>query len=284
VRHQLWAITTLAIALLKTQAAQDVPAGIPFEFREGLLWVKVTVSKSAQPLNFLLDTGAGASVINLGTADRLGMELGNEITVRGVATTLTGHRLKGISATAGQASLPTDYIAVDLSKLSSSCERAVDGLLGADFFRGRAVQIDFKEQTLHVLKPEQIPASGEILPLQLRPCGMRVPIAVNGHKRQWVRLDTGCASPLQWVTSRVRPQECKPQVAIGLAEVSIPQTLTTVEIGQQKFADVPTGLHENAIFAGEAGLLGNGLLSRFSRVTIDAKARRLILETTQSAP
>jgi hypothetical protein len=284
VRPQLWAITTLAISLLKTQAAQDVPAGIPFEFREGLLWVKVTIPKCGQPLNFLLDTGAGASVINLGTADRLGLELGSEITLRGVATTLTGHRLKGISATAGEASLPTDYIAVDLSKLSSSCERPVDGLLGADFFRGRAVQIDFKEQTFRALKPKQLPPSGEILPLQLRPCGMRVPITVNGHKRQWVRLDTGCASPLQWVTARVRSQECKPQVAIGLAEVSIPQTRTTVEIGQQKFADVPTGLHENAIFAGEAGLLGNGLLCRFSRVTIDAKARRLILETIHPAP
>jgi len=38
--------------------------------------------------------------------------------VRGVATTLTGYRLKGISATAGTASLPDDYLAVDLSKLS----------------------------------------------------------------------------------------------------------------------------------------------------------------------
>src|SRR5947209_7992994 len=101
---------------------------------------------------------------------------------------------------------------------------------------------------------------------------MRVPITVNGHKRQWVRLDTGCASPLQWVNSRVRSQKCKPQVAIGLSELSIPQTQTTVDIGSHRFANVPTGLHEDPIFAGEAGLLGNGLLSRFSRVTLDTKA------------
>jgi hypothetical protein len=156
--------------------------------------------------------------------------------------------------------------------------------LGADFFRGRAVQIDFQAQKLCILKPDQPAPIAEILPLQMRPCGMRVPITVNGHKRQWVRLDTGCASPLQWVTSRVRSQECKPQVAIGLSELSIPQTQTTVEIGSHKFANVPTGLHANPIFAGEAGLLGNGLLSRFSRVTIDAKARRLILEPRLAAP
>ena len=107
---------------------------------------------------------------------------------------------------------------------------------------------------------------------------MCVPIAVNGQKRQWVRLDTGCATPLQWVTSSVRFQDCNPKVAIGLAEISIPQTETAVEIGKCKFENVPTGLHEQPIFAGEAGLLGNGLLCRFSRVTIDAKSRRLILE------
>jgi len=31
--------------------------------------------------------------------------------------------------------------------------------------------------------------------------GMRVPISVDGQKRQWVRLDTGCATAFQWVTS-----------------------------------------------------------------------------------
>ncbi|HWW01840.1 MAG TPA: retropepsin-like aspartic protease [Candidatus Acidoferrum sp.] len=283
-RRHLCAITTLAIALLKAQGATEVLAEIPFEFREGLLWVKVTVAESAQPLNFLLDTGAGASAINRRTADRLALPLGREVNVRGVETTLSGRWLKGIRATAGTVSLPGDYVAMDLTQLSHSCERPVDGLLGADFFRGRAVQIDFRAQTVRILKPDQPPLLAETLPLEMRPCGMRVPITVNDHKQQWVRLDTGCASPLQWVTSHVRSQECKPKVAIGLSELSIPQTETTVEIGFHKFDNVPTGLHKNPIFAGEAGLLGNGLLSRFSRVTVDAKARRLILEPQPVAP
>ena len=105
-----------------------------------------------------------------------------------------------------------------------------------------------------------------------------MPISVNGHDRQWVRLDTGCATALQWVTSDV-PDQCTHQMAISLAEISIPQTKTSVGIGGNQFSDVPTGLHEKAIFPGEAGLLGNGLLSRFSTVTIDAKAGRVILES-----
>src|SRR5437870_13537392 len=111
---------------------------------------------------------------------------------------------------------------------------------------------------------------------------MRVAIQVDGHENQWVRLDTGCATALQWVTSEV-PDQCTYQMAIGLAEISIPQTTTTVSVGEHRFMDVPTGLHESAIFPGESGLLGNGLLSRFSTITIDAKAGRVILGERRSA-
>ena len=49
---------------------------IPLEYRDGLIWVKVRTSTSAAPLNFVLDSGAGASVLNLPTAHRLGVRLG----------------------------------------------------------------------------------------------------------------------------------------------------------------------------------------------------------------
>jgi len=88
---------------------------------------------------------------------------------------------------------------------------------------------------------------------------------------------------LQWVTSDVRPEQCARRMAIGLVEISIPQTETTVGLGEHEFKKVPTGLHDVAIFPGEAGLLGNGLLSRFSTVTIDAKAGRLVLGKSRAA-
>jgi len=266
-----------AAAFLQLQAAPVTLAEFPFQFREGLLWVEVTLPQSEKPLNFLLDTGAGVSVINLSTAKRLGIKLGREVTVHGVETMLTGYWQRRMSAKVGNVKLPSEYLAFDLEKLSRSCERPVDGLVGADFFRGRVVQIDFNAQKIRMLKAEKAWKSDAALLLQSRPCGMRVPITVNGHDRQWVRLDTGCATALQWVTSLV-PDQCTHQMAIGLAEISIPQTKTTVGIGEHKFESVPTGLHETAIFPGEAGLLGNGLLSLFSRVTIDAKAGRVILE------
>ncbi len=282
-RGRLCVVIIFAAALARVQAASVSFAEFPFEFCEGFLWVEVNVPQSKKPLNFLVDTGAGVSVINLSTARRIGLKLGREVMVHGVQSMLTGYWQERMSAKVGEVNLPHGYLAVDLDKLSSSCERPVDGLVGADFFRGRVVQIDFEAQRIRLLKPEKAGKAGESLPLQLRSCGMRVPIRVNDHDRQWVRLDTGCATALQWVTSGVRPEQCERKMAIGLAEISIPQTVATVGIGEHEFDKVPTGLHETAIFPGEAGLLGNALLSRFSTVTIDAKAGRVILGERRSA-
>ena len=66
--------------------------------------------------------------------------------------------------------------------------------------------------------------------------------------------------------------------SVGLAELDIPTTSTSVKLGSTVFDSVPTGLHERPIFSSESGLLGNGLLMRFERVTIDTKAGRLVLE------
>jgi hypothetical protein len=278
VRCRLFATIILFAAFFQLQSAPATLAEFPFQYREGLLWVEVTIPQSDKPLNFLLDTGAGASAINLNTAKRIGLKLGQEVTVHGVETMLTGYWEQQMSAKVGEVQLPHKYLAVDLEKLSRSCERSVDGLVGMDFFRGHIVQIDFDAQKIRLLKAVKVEKSDEVLPLEIRPCGMRLPVEVNDHKSQWVRLDTGCATALQWVTSEVRTERCTRQVAIGLAEISIPQTTTTVAIGERQFKNVPTGLHETAIFPGEAGLLGNGLIARFSTVTIDAKAGRVILK------
>jgi len=276
-------MTVFAATLFQVRGASTVLSEFPFQYREGLLWVEVTILQSDKPLNFLLDTGAGVSAINLNTAKRIGLKLGQEVTVHGVETMLTGYWQQRMSAKVGDVQLPQKYLAVDLEKLSRSCERPVDGLVGMDFFREHIVQIDFAAQKIRVLKSVKAEKTDEVLSLEMRPCGMRVPVEVNDHKQQWVRLDTGCATALQWVTSEVQTEQCTRQMAIGLAQISIPQTTTTVSIGEHQFLNVPTGLHETAIFPGEAGLLGNGLISRFSTVTIDTKAGRVILKERHSA-
>ncbi len=259
-------------------AASSSPANaIPFEYCEGLLWVQIQIPQSAHPLNFLFDTGAEVSVINADTAAVLGLSAGEKIHVQGVQAATTGHWPVRLAAKAGNVDLPSKYLSLDLSRLAHSCSRPLDGLLGADFIQGKVVEIDFQSHLIR-FREQIFPAKSDVdLPLKASGKCFCVSVRVNNGQSQWVRLDTGCATALQWVTAdaEVRAQSAIP--AIGLAGLAIPQTQTTVSLGGKQFDQVPTGLHRHAIFAGESGLLGNGLLNRFKTVTIDTKSARLVL-------
>lgn len=260
------------------QAASLPPiAAMPFEFSEGFLWVRVEAPGSARPLNFIFDTGAEVSVINADTAAALGLPAGKKIYVQGVQSTTTGHWPVRLPARAGNIDLPAKYLSLDLSRLSHSCNRPLDGLLGADFIQGKVVEIDFQSQLISFRDGVSLAKSDIDLPLRLSGRCFCVPVRINNQPKQWVRLDTGCVTALQWVTSDANLGVQSTKTAIGLAGLSIPQTQTTVSLGGKQFGQIPTGIHSRAIFAGEAGLLGNGLLSRFKAVTIDTKSDHLVL-------
>jgi Aspartyl protease len=260
------------------RAALPAPAAaIPFEYSEGLLWVQVQVPQSARPLNFIFDTGADVSVINAGTAKALELKTGSCVSVQGVQATMTGHWPARLTVTAETMTLPSKYLALDLSKLADSCGRPLDGLLGADFIRGRIVEIDFTSRQIRFPDKASPAAADTVVPLELRGHSICVSIGINGRERQWVRLDTGCATALQWVTADMKMFRHSDKPAVGLTKLAIPQAETTVSLGATRFDRVPTGIHHTSFFPGEAGLLGNGLLSQFQTVTIDTKSARLVL-------
>ena len=273
-----FAITPLLTALLSARAASSSPTEFPFEHRGGLIWVKVSVPQSVGPLNFLLDSGAGASVINLRTAKRLGVKLGQRVDVRGVGSRADGFWPQRLQASAGGVALAKDYLAVDLAELSRACDCGVDGLLGADFFRGRVVQIDFVANRIRLLPSSAVTGEFSVVKLKVNRGAMLASVGVDEGKPQWMRVDTGCTSALQWVVSGSKPAAIKGGVCVGLTELNIPASTTTVKLGSMTFDSVLTGLHPQPIFCGESGLLGNGLLARFERVTFDTKAGRLVLD------
>jgi hypothetical protein len=262
--------------------ASDRPAAgqeLPFQLRDGFIWIDVTATGVDTPMHFLLDSGAQVSVMNSSTAKRLGMRGGRPVSVMGVGKVTTGLWSQTTKAYAGGIELPRNYLVLDLTKLSEACTNApVDGIIGADFFHNRLVQLDYEHKIVRILPEAPTEPGTRILPLKVRPCGMLVPVRVNDLKPQWVRLDTGCASAFQWVTGSIQPEQCTRRVAVALTTISVPVTRTALTLGTERFENVPTDVHAEEIFPGEKGILGNGLLSRFRAVTVDAKGGRLFLQ------
>jgi hypothetical protein len=216
-------------------------------------------------------------VLHRGTADRLGLKLGPQATVTGVGTTTTGFGPTPWTAQIGPIDLPKQVLVLDLDRLGKACGRPLDGLVGADFFRDRIVEIDYATPTLRLLDASPGSRPDQAIPLGINRRGLSVRASVNGASDQCLRVDTGCASALQWVSPLTPGRRCPGAPSVGLGRVSVPQTLTGIRLGRHEIDTVPTGLHRKPIFAQEAGLLGNGLLAMFGSVTFDARAGLLHL-------
>ena len=98
---------------------------------------------------------------------------------------------------------------------------------------------------------------------------------MDGNAPEWLRLDTGCNSALEWVVTGGKAKQLG-LTTVGLNSGSVRDIHTDVQLGTKRLAAVPTGIHTAQIFSGEAGLIGTGLLSRFT-VTIDPAQRRCLL-------
>ena len=270
-------LCTLVALLVPLSAKSEVQPEIHFQYQGGLIWLKVDVTGKSEPLNFLLDSGAGISAIDLRTARSLGVHPGDRQIVQGVNGRAFAYRVNDLQAACGGIALPKSVLAVDLRALSDCCEQPIDGILGVDFFRGRIVQIDFAEGRVRILANcDPKLANCEILPIRMCNDAFCVPVRVAGNPAQWMRLDTGCDAALEWVVSGTDKRRSG-RILIGLSGIPAHHINTSVQLGRQYFNAVDTGIHVKPIFPGEAGLLGNDLLSKF-RLTIDQPGNRVILE------
>jgi hypothetical protein len=271
-----FAQVAVLVLFLAVSAHSETPNEIRFQYQDGLIWLKAKVPGKIRSLNFLLDSGAGVSVIDLEQARALGMRISDPESVQGISGRAVAYRVDGFQANSGGVALPKSVLAINLQAISQRCHQHVDGILGMDFFRSRIVQIDFAARRVRLVERDSLSlANCEILPIRICNDAFCVPVRVAENPAQWIRVDTGCDACLEWVVSDAGKRLTK-GTSVGLSNFSRKYVKTTVQIGKQRFV-IAAAVHEEPMFSGEAGLLGNGLLSKF-RLTIDEPGNRVIFE------
>ncbi len=242
----------------------DPQAGIPFRFENGLIWAEVDSGRGV--LQFIVDTGAGATVLSQQAARKLRVRIGEAVPIYGVSMVGVGWKVSGFDGSLQGIPLGRDLYALNLRQ-PHGASRVPDGMIGDDFFRGRVVVIDYKARRIFVReKAGATPPGSIVVPLTRHHDALCLPVSVNGLKAQWTRLDTGCVTALEWGAPFGR--DLNSPVRRPMAGV--------VTIGGVRHEGVLIGVHPKPLFHDEAGLLGNEFLSRY-RVTIDAVGMRLIL-------
>jgi len=215
-------------------------------------------------------------VLGLRTAQRLHLPLGKRESVHGVGVSATARHLTGVDATASGVLLSNVSLAVDLSSAEELCSKPVDGLIGIGFFKDRVVQIDYVRHVLRIASSAAAATAAQRLPAKMMNGILCVPVSVNESNVRWTRLDTGCNDALHWVIPRPANRSDHGAVSIGFVTDTDDTSLTSVSLGKRTLHPVKTALHSSQLFPGEAGLLGNGLLSQFV-VTVDWPNRQVLL-------
>jgi len=272
VRKLLSSILSLA-TLISLSAGSSAAVEARCEIAHDLVWLKA-VAANGQRLSVILDSGAGCTVIDSHTASQLGLTLGGTLGVQGVDSGVSAREAHNLTASLAGLPLPSDVLTLDLASLSATCGRRVDGIVGLDFFRQHVVQISYSTGCVRFFAPGERFIRGESLALVPRNDALCVSMQVNGRSGLF-RLDTGCSSALQ-LAGRVDGQRMEKGTSVGVDAGEMLYVSSEVRLGGNRLTNVRTGVHRDAIFQGESGLLGNGLLKKFT-VTIDAASQRVSL-------
>lgn len=263
-------LATAFLAFSLNATAESKFTDVPFRFVDGFILLNGKICQG-QSAVFLLDSGAGASVLGLEAVRRLDLPLGKEQQVLGVGMTAAAYELSAVSASVGGLTLGEIPLAMDLRNAAELCSEPIDGILGIEFFAKRVVQIDFRKSVLRV--GDKVP-QGAGVRLTMTPANgvFLIPVSVNGSHPRLVRLDTGCNDALHWVAPRISARKMPKEVSIGFFTNDNDRALCDVQFAGKRISHVETALHGEALFPGEAGIAGTAILSQFL-VTVDAGHR-----------
>ncbi len=140
--------------------AGDAAEDIPFEFIGNHLFIPVTVN--GKEGLWVLDTGAGMSVITTKFAEELGLELEGNLTGVGAAGTvdvqfakLPPFQVSGISF-GGQT-----VAVIDMSELMRRFGIEVPGILGFDFLSRFVTRVDYANELVSFYDPDEFTYAGD---------------------------------------------------------------------------------------------------------------------------
>ncbi len=131
--------------------ATDIPA----EFQGGLIFVHVAIGNGPPGL-FLLDTGAGTSILDARLAGAAGVKLGDPIHLVGGGGAADARRAENVHLTlaGGAIDAEVDPTVTDLTRIDRGMRLHLDGILGDDVLRRYVVTLDYRAGLVRFDPPE----------------------------------------------------------------------------------------------------------------------------------
>lgn len=279
-------------------AGQAPVARVPFEMNGNSIYLQARVNGS-EPRWFVLDTGAGVTVLNATTAESLGLKAGKAGTLRGAGGVVRSTGITGLTLDVGGAVLKdVSVTSIPLAQLENAAGRAIDGILGVDFFRRYVVEIDYEARQLTTYEPSAYgyAGRGETLPLTIRDNHPHLRAQVKFPGRPPLEgdfvIDAGSSMQLTMLpdfTDKNRLRDSVPVAFTAYAhgvggDFALPVARAeSLRIGGFTVERPVTAFPTAGTFGAEgiAGNIGTAILRRF-KVVFDYSRKRVHLEPSKN--
>lgn len=275
---------------------------IPFE-EDGWVYIQVSVNDSNEKLSFVFDTGASSSVIDKGTAQKLGIKSNHKQTVTGASGNETYNIALKQKLNFGKFTLKNlPLVIVDLKHLKERSGRPIDGIVGYDMISKFITQLDFNSQRLKLYSSiKSVPQLETYSKLKIRSIRPIPKVSLGFTLKNGIALkgdflfDSGANSTLILTSPFVNKHNLRQEVGDTYYKKSSGLTSTVSEdlIGNLKsvvfnnsmFTDVPITLSnsKNGVLSRKniAGILGAEIINRF-QIVLDYDNNTMYLKPNKS--
>jgi len=275
----------------------DGKTTVPFELANNHIYIKVLVNEK-NPAYFLLDTGAGASCIDLAFAKGIGLEIVGKFEAKGVGGSEDAGFLELKSLELGELlMLKQKIVSLNLSPLDIYEGREMNGILGYDFLSRFVFEIDYQKNIITFYDPKiyNYTGKGEALEIELHHNTPHIKAIIDGKYEGMFNLDTGSRKSLDLHAPFVEEHEFLKKypkaieafggAGIGGQTKSLQTRIESIQIGSFLIKEPICGLSmaEEGAFKSEKtqGNIGGGILKKF-KVIFDYDNKKMILEKNSS--
>ncbi|MBO9711546.1 aspartyl protease family protein [Sphingomonas sp.] len=265
---------------------------VPFElFRGNRIFLHGTVN--GHPAEVMLDSGAGASVVDASFAEGAGVTGGIDASVRGMSGTIPGRMVHGTKLGVGPLTVSASVVVIDLTPISRAIGRRIDLVLGREAFDAGIVDVDFERHEIRFRPRDGFAAPAGAMRIAMTQSGpiRRVPLAVGAAAPIMADFDLGHGGSLAisqpvWSSDPaiggLRWARGNAGGVGGMAQRRL-VTLPSLSFAGQTFQGVPALLNESAKDLPMDGAnIGIDLLQRF-RVAVDFGTNTLWLTPNRRA-
>lgn len=275
---------------------------IPFELSNNLILLRAQVNNS-QPLWFIFDTGASASVIDAQLAKKLGLRTGGKAQLTASGGGIGAELIQGVSLSVSGAKVFNQTLAsLTFDFFSPMFGKSIGGIIGYDLIKQFVVEIDYDAKVINLYAPAsyQYSGSGDIVPIKfinnkpfvnakIKPEGCD---AVEGT----FEIDTGADGAMvvnspfvrahQLLDSLTKIKQANLGGAGGTAK-SITARAENVQLGRFVVSKPLVSFSQAAkgsdALADYAGVLGGEIFRRFTLI-LDYSRQRIIFEPNAHLP